>query len=120
VVTNWNGSANGGGSDQLLFGNNSSGLTPAQLSQIVFVNPAGSPAGNYPANILPSGEVVPLPNPLFSWQMMKGQLVMSWAGQPTLQTSTNVTGPYVDLTNASSPYTNSSSQGPYRFFRLRL
>jgi hypothetical protein len=118
VVSNWNGSANGGGSDQLIFGNSSSGLTPAQLRQIVFVNPAAFPAGNYPANILPSGEVVPLPNPLLSWQSIRGQLVMSWAGQPTLQSSTNLTGPYMDLTNASSPYTN--SQGPYRFFRLRL
>ena len=105
LVTNWNGSTNGGGSDQLLFGNSGSGLTPAQLRQIVFVNPAGFPAGNYTANILPSGEVVPLPNPVFSWQIMQGQLVMSWAGQATLQSSTNVLGPYLDISNASSPYT---------------
>jgi hypothetical protein len=119
LVTNWNGSTNGGGSDQLIFGNNSSGLTPAQLRQIVFVNPAELPAGNYAATVLPSGEVVPLPNPVLSWQLMQGQLVMSWAGQVTLQSCTNVLGPYMDLSNASSPYTNISSQGPYRFFRLR-
>ncbi len=119
LVTNWNGSTNGGGSDQLLFGNSSSALTPAQLHQIVFANPAGFPAGNYAANILSGGEVVPLPNPVLSLQNMHGQLVLSWAGQPTLQSSTNIFGPYVDVPNASSPYTNNSSQGPYRFFRLR-
>lgn len=119
LVTNWNGSTNGGGSDQLVFGNNSNGVTPTQLRQIVFANPAGFPPGNYAANVLPSGEVVPLPNPVFSWQRIQGQLVISWAGQATLQSSTNVVGPYVDVSNASSPYTNSSSQGPYRFFRLR-
>ncbi len=118
LVSNWNGSTSGGGSDQLLFGTSRSGLTPVQLRQIVFVNPAGFPAGNYPAKILFSGEVVPLPNPIFSWQIMQGQLVMSWAGQATLQTSTNVLGPYQDVPNASNLYTN-SSQGPYRFFRLR-
>ena len=119
TVTNWNGSTNGGGSDQLLFGNNSSGLAPAQLRQIVFANPAGFPPGNYTATILPSGEIVPLPNPVISWQIMPGQLVINWAGQATLQSSTNVLGPYLDLSNAISPYTNNNSQSPYRFFRLR-
>lgn len=118
LVSNWNGSTNGGGSDQFLFGNSSSGLTLAQLREIVFVNPAGFPAGNYAANILPSGEVVPLPNPLLSWQRVQGQLIISWAGQATLQSSSNLLGPYVDISNASSPYTN-SSQGPDLFFRLR-
>jgi hypothetical protein len=119
AVIHWDGSTNGGGSDQLLFGNGSGGLAPAQLRQIVFVNPAGFPAGNYAANILPGGEVVPLGNPILSWQSVQGQLVVSWAGQATLQSSTNVIGPYVDVPNASSPYTN-SSQGPDGFFRLRL
>ncbi len=119
LVSNWNGSTNGGGSDQLFFGNSRTGLTPAQLRQIVFVNPAGFPVGNYAANLLSSGEVVPLPNPVLSFQSVQGHLVFSWAGQPTLQSSTNILGPYVDVPNASSPYTNSSSQDPSRFFRLR-
>lgn len=118
LVSNWNGSTNGGGSDQLVFGNNRSGLTPGQVRQIVFVNPAGLPAGDYAATILASGEVVPLPNPILFWQIVQGQLVLSWGGQATLQSSTNAAGPYMDLTNASSPYTN-SSQGPDDFFRLR-
>lgn len=119
TVLNWNGSTTGGGTNQLLFGNGSSGLTSAQLRQIVFANPAGFPAGNYAANILPNGEVVPLPNPILSWQNIQGQLVISWGGQPTLQTSTNASGPYMDVSNATSPYTNISSQSPIRFFRLK-
>src|SRR6185369_17507845 len=40
TVSNWTGLTNGGGSDQLLFGNNRSGLTQTQLGRIQFANPA--------------------------------------------------------------------------------
>jgi autotransporter-associated beta strand protein len=59
TVTNWTGSVNGGGTDQLVFGANSSALTASQVSQIWFANPAGLLAGTYPAAILRTGEVVP-------------------------------------------------------------
>ena len=62
-VTGWSGAVAGGGTDQLYFGNTSSGLTAGQLSQIVFVNPAGFAPGNYGALILSTGEVVPVPEP---------------------------------------------------------
>ena len=66
TVSNWNGSAVGGGSDQLLFGNTGNGLTPAQLQEIRFVNPSGFPAGTLFAKILPTGEIVPtIVPPLF-------------------------------------------------------
>ena len=47
-----------------------------------------------------------------------GSLVMSWT-QPafSLAASTNVAGPYVKITGAVSPYTNSTSSGT-QFFRL--
>jgi len=55
TVTNWNGTAvTGGGSDQLKFGTNASGLTPTELSDIKFTG------YNSPATILSNGEVVPL------------------------------------------------------------
>ncbi|MDB6121748.1 MAG: hypothetical protein JWQ71_741 [Pedosphaera sp.] len=60
TVTNWNGSINGGGSDQLVFGTTSAGLTAAQVNQVKFINPPGFAAGTYSAKILSSGEVVPI------------------------------------------------------------
>jgi len=59
VISNWSGSLYGGGSQQIIFGANSAALTPQQLSQIQFQNPAGLPPGNYPARILATGEIVP-------------------------------------------------------------
>ncbi|HWC59567.1 MAG TPA: hypothetical protein VHC44_07715, partial [Verrucomicrobiae bacterium] len=59
IITNWNGSPAGGGSQQIFFGSNNSGLTSQQLSQVQFLNPAGLPIGTYSARILSSGEVVP-------------------------------------------------------------
>ncbi|MCS7063107.1 MAG: autotransporter-associated beta strand repeat-containing protein [Methylacidiphilales bacterium] len=44
-ILNWSGSTNGGGTDQIYFGTNSSGLTPTKLAQIVFVNPQGLAPG---------------------------------------------------------------------------
>ncbi len=58
-VEQWSGSLYGGGNPQIIFGSNSTALTPQQLSQIQFQNPAGLPAGNYPARILATGEIVP-------------------------------------------------------------
>ncbi len=59
IITNWAGSTQGGGRHQVIFGGNSSALTSAQLSDIVFANPAGLPGGRYPARILSTGEIVP-------------------------------------------------------------
>jgi hypothetical protein len=59
TVSNWNGSVSGGGPARLLFGSSDSALTAGQVSQIKFANPPGFPAGNYPAMILSTGEVVP-------------------------------------------------------------
>jgi len=60
TISNWNGSIGGGGSEQLVFGSSSSGLTSTQVSQIRFVNPPGFPAGSYAAKLLASGEMVPI------------------------------------------------------------
>lgn len=47
-------------------------------------------------------------------------LVIYWEGPFTLQSATNVTGPYVDLAAATSPFTNSpAANESRRFFRLR-
>ena len=54
-ITNWSGLLNGGGQSQVFFGNNADGLTASQLTHVLFV----FAPGNYPAKMLPSGEIVP-------------------------------------------------------------
>lgn len=56
LVRNWAGSA----TNKLAFGNDNSGLTAGQVGSIGFLDPAGHDAGLYRAQILNSGEVVPL------------------------------------------------------------
>lgn len=63
VINNWSGSLTGGGTDQIYFGSNSNSLTSAQLAQIVFHDPFGPGSGDIPAIFLPSGEIVPIPEP---------------------------------------------------------
>ncbi len=59
VIREWNGSAAGGGAEQVFFGASAGGLTAGQLTQVGFMNPAGFAAGLYHATLLASGEVVP-------------------------------------------------------------
>jgi hypothetical protein len=59
IIEGWGSSLNGGGLQQVIFGNNSNGLTATQLAQIQFHNPAGLASGMYPARILANGEIVP-------------------------------------------------------------
>lgn len=116
MISSWNGSLLGGGSTQLFFGTNSTGLTKSQIDQIRFQNPDGLPGGTYAATILSTGEVVPSIPALF-WTVSDFKLVLRWSGPFTLETATNVEGPFASLPVAVSPYTNSLS-GNSRFFRL--
>lgn len=113
VVADWNGNLSGGGAEQLKFGTDQSGLTSSELSQIRFS--IGSDF--YPAKILSTGEVVPdLVNLAFTEQ--GANLVLTWPAGWTLQSATNILGPYADVSGAS-PYTNDITTEPQRFFRLR-
>ena len=118
TVANWAGSPNGGGNDQLKFGGNASGLSAAQLQKIIFVNPAGFAPGNYYAQILSTGEVLPRASASVSMTHSPSSLVLNWPAGWTLQSATNVTGPYMDVSGATSPYTNQFGTSR-RFFRLR-
>lgn len=60
-IEGWSGSTSGGGTDQILFGTSASALLSGQLGQIFFVDPMGFAPGLYAANLLPSGEIVPIP-----------------------------------------------------------
>ncbi len=112
-ITNWHGSASGGGATRLYFGSSANGLTPQQLAQIRF----NISDNLYPARILATGEVVPQMQMLTS-SHAGNALTLRWEPGWTLQSSTNIAGPYQDVQGAASPYTP-SMEGPRRFFRLR-
>ena len=111
-ITNWHGSAVGGGDTQLFFGSNASGLTSQQLARIKF-NLSG---GLSPARILATGEVVP--QQVLTFSRSGNTLTLTWGPGWTLQSSSNVAGPYQDVPGAASPYSAAMSN-PSRFFRLR-
>jgi hypothetical protein len=111
-INNWRGSTNG--PTHLYFGSDSSGCTAQQLAQVQFQLPGGP----YPARILSSGEVVPHIAAVLSFAWSGHALMMSWGAGWTLQSSTNVAGPYTDVPSATSPYTVSPGK-PREFFRLR-
>jgi len=88
-------------------------LTPQQLAQIRF-----DISNNlYPAQLLATGEVVPDMQP-FTLSRSGNTLTLTWESGWTLQSATNIAGPYEDVQGAASPYSPSMS-GPRRFFRLR-
>ena len=118
IVTNWHGSSNGGGKDQLKFGHHASALTASQLNRIRFVNPAGFPPGSYMAQTLRTCEVVPAPSPTLAFSARGTNIVLRWMGDFGLQTATNLGGPFEDL-SAVSPYTNDLAPSRQRYFRLR-
>ena len=60
IITNWSGPYAGGGTDQLFFGSGITGLTGSQLGKIEFTDNLGH---RQLANILSTGEVVPIPEP---------------------------------------------------------
>ena len=119
IIEGWSGSYSGNGSNQIYFGNTSGGLSPSQLSQVRFRDPAGSPSGYYDARILSNGEVVPVPAPALQSLRSGGQLVLTWTGNYQLLTTTNVLGPYQPVSGAASPYTNNTRTAPQRFFILQ-
>lgn len=63
TVLNWSGSSGGGGLDRLIFGSDATGLSAEQLELVQFLNPAGFTPGSYRASMLPSGEIVVIPEP---------------------------------------------------------
>ncbi len=119
IIHNWQGNTNGGGVHRVYFGTDQSGLNSQQLSQVRFQNPLSLAPGNYRARILATGEVVPAESPPIIRQYLPNGLVLQWPPEFTLQTATEVTGPYTDLTNVPNPYFVAFDE-PQRFFRLRL
>lgn len=84
IITNWNGSLAGGGLQQVIFGQDNTGLTSNQLGQVTFANPAGVVPGMYPAVILPNGEIIPDPQATAS-KVLPPQLTMTPSGSGAMQ-----------------------------------
>ena len=77
-ITNWSGLPSGGGTDQVFFGSSESALTFDQLAAIKFVDPFGPGTGMVPAQILPTGEVVAIPEPSALAALLGGMGLLSF------------------------------------------
>jgi hypothetical protein len=86
---------------------------------LVYSNPAGFPPGDYAAKILADGEVVPATGAFLSATHSGTGLVLNWPTNWTLQSATNVMGPYLDIPGATAPYTHPVTGVTQKFFRLR-
>jgi hypothetical protein len=105
--------------DGIFVGTSAQGLTSAQLQRIVFLYPGGSGTYTYPAQILANGRIVPNANrPSLGYSTRSRPLVLSWDGNYSLWTTTNLVGTWSVILGATSPYTNSFPD-PQRFFQLR-
>jgi hypothetical protein len=129
-ISNWSGSVYGGGNQRILFGNSAGGLTGQQLSQITFANPVGLAAGNYPARILATGEIVPntgstLPVALSLARQPNSVVQIAIGGQIgsnyVIQTSTDLVhwGPWTTQLDSTGTISvnDITTTAPMRFYR---
>jgi hypothetical protein len=63
TIAGWSGLVDGQGQDEIFFGTGANGLTALQLSQVRFLDPLGFAPGIYSAKLLPTGELVVIPEP---------------------------------------------------------
>ena len=80
----------------------------------------GFPPGDWPAKILPTGEVVPTTVVPISVSVQGSNVVVQWPadGYFFLEAATNLAGPFQEVF-VPNPYTNNILQFPQRFFRVR-
>jgi hypothetical protein len=133
IIEGWSGSVNGGGSQQIIFGNDSNGLNSSQLAHIQFHNPTGLAEGMYAAHILPSGEIVPATSALASVNMAlqphSNGMQVTLQGEAgriyLIETSTDMVhwAPWTNQVNTTGTMTvtdTDSTNYPSRFYRAQL
>jgi hypothetical protein len=133
VIQGWSGSLSGGGQQQIIFGNSPTALTGTQLAQIQFQNPAGLAAGNYPAKILSTGELVPNSSaPMHPSMALKPQpsgMQLTLHGEAgrtySIEVSTNLVNwtPWTNETTSDGTISvtdTDSANYPQRFYRAKL
>jgi hypothetical protein len=60
-----------------------------------------------------------LPRPTLGYSTTANAIVLTWTGSYTLQASSSANTGYTNVVGATSPYTNSFSSAPQKFFRLK-
>jgi hypothetical protein len=132
VISQWSGSPYGGGRHQILFGNSAAGLNPQQVNDLRFHDPAGLPAGEYPARILADGEVVPdtggpLPLVITALSHTNGVIQLTIGGdigrQYVIQTSGDLRlwTPWTNQSDSSGTMVfMDAANAPVRFYRAVL
>ena len=100
-IRHWNGSLNGGGEQQVFFGDGS-GITTQQLAQIRFMDVVGRLPGVFPATQAPNGEIVPVIGPeeppILRITVIPNSIVLlTWPVGYTLQSATNAAGPFEEM-----------------------
>jgi len=133
IIEDWTGSLFGGGSQQIIFGNDSNALTSSQLAHIQFHNPAGLANGFYSARFLSNGEIVPsaggaMPTSM-ALQPQPGGMQLKLQGEAgrtySIETSTDLVHwvPWTNIVNSTGTMIvtdTASSNYPARFYRARL
>ena len=126
TITSWNGNLAGGGSDQIRFGTDATGLTAGQLAQVCWIAPNGG-ANIAGAQILSTGEIVPgPPTTITSTTIVGGQIVLQVVPGLLTQTSvvqcaTNLTPPVVwqnVLTNTGTFNFTNNANLPESYYRV--
>ncbi|HEV2694833.1 MAG TPA: glycoside hydrolase family 16 protein [Verrucomicrobiae bacterium] len=95
-------------------------ITPTTTSPTVtFTYVSGMGTGRFYATAVRFTSVLPTPGTMSFAMAGSTNMVLNWSGTFTLQSSTNVAGPYVDVPGPviNGPYTNAMNSGQ-QFFRL--
>ena len=77
-------------------------------------------SADYYNQVAPYAGIIIVNPPTLFMQRVDTNVVLTWSGTFTLQTATNLATGFTDVPGAASPYTNSITADPQRFFRLRL
>jgi hypothetical protein len=99
-------------------------ISGATTNSLLLENVQPANAGNYVVMISNYGGSVTSSNafltvrPVLAAVQAGNNLIITWSGSYTLQSATNAAGPYLDVTGATSPYTNANVM-PQQFYRLR-
>ena len=109
--TDGNGIPNTSG-NQVLFRPNYGFLGTATIGYTITDNLGGTSSSTITVSVVP--------NQVYSQLLPGGNFVISWSNSSfNLQSATNVSGPYLTIPGATSPYTNVTSAQAAGFFRLQ-